>query len=367
MFGKDVSPADTVARLEEMITVGILGGQATALITDAGRSYPHPPDQVPANEHTLRSLRWRAGEKAIFGIEVPQADTLARLETMIADGLNQQAAQTLQRSSWNAKPYPTGKSPLPLHLVEGIDGLTISEGHYAVLVEGVLRFYRVYTPGTGEFKNVVVMRRFAGESLLALYPGEAKNALTLIDADPDVAAFRFADEFTLCWVCGKRLTDAVSRLLSVGPVCRGFHNHSGLRHAATEVDADPTRRQVYRALRTWSIDRGFVDPRTREQRKEMVGQMTASRLASAWSGLPGILTLGTAAEVVALVDAAHAGNNATLAEPVRDALLAAPADTLAILLGSGILAGCVLQVLTQHPNHNVRQAAGEFFLSLLGG
>jgi hypothetical protein len=362
IFGLETSPADTIAEVEKRITAGLSGHEASELITEAGRAYTHPRDKVPARPATLNMLRRMAEERAVFGPIVTREDTIARMNTLIDGGLTQEAADTLQRQTWLAGPYPTEKSPLPLTAVEGIDGLTISEGHYAVLIEGVLRFYRVYTAPTGPYKGSVVIRRFSSSNLRALYPGEAKTVLTLIDADPDVAAFRFADEFRLCFVCARQLTDAVSRLLSVGPTCRGFHEHSGLRHAAAEVDNDPTRRHVYRALRAWAVEQGFTDPRSKEQRKEMAGQITASRLASAWSGLPGLLKVGTPEEVVTLVVDALGGN---MSATVHDALLAAPADTVTILLDSGVMTQATMKALTRHPDPKVRNAASQFFLSLL--
>lgn len=364
LFGADLDIEATKARMEEQITGGLNGGQASALIDQAKASPVFPREIRPASDAAIRSLRWYAQDKAVFGLGYTREETIARVEETIAAGLTEKQASDLRYKFYTAKPHPTAKSPLPLSLIESIDGLTISEGHYAVLVEGVLRFYRVYAPATGEYKGVAVMKRFGGDNLFALYPGEAKAALTLIDADPDTAAFRFADEFTLCWVCGKTLTEPVSRLISVGPTCRGFTGHSGLKQAAAAVDADPTRRHVYRALRGWALGRGFTDPRNKEDRKSMNGQITASRLASAWSGLPGVLTLGTSDEVVALIQNALDG---AISDTLRDALLAAPADTIEILLDSGVLTGPVMQILREHSSAKVREGAAQFFLSLLGG
>jgi hypothetical protein len=362
LFGLETSPQDTIAEVEQRIAAGLTGQGASELITAAGQADTHPRDKVPAREHTLSMLRYMARERAVFGVVIPREETIARMDALIEGGLTQEAADVLHRQAHRSGPYPTEKSPLPLDQVEGIDGLSVSEGHYAVLIEGVLRFYRVYTAPSGPYRGQVVMRRFASSNLLALYPGEAKTALALINADERAASYRFADEFRLCFVCARQLTDAVSRLMSVGPTCRGFHEHSGLRQAATEVDNDPTRRHVYRALRTWAVAQGFTDPRSKEQRKEMAGQMTASRLASAWSGLPGLLNLGTPEEVVGLVVAALDGN---MAASVHDALLAAPADTLMILLDSGIMTQATMKALTRHPDAKVRTAAAEFFMSLL--
>jgi hypothetical protein len=49
---------------------------------------------------------------------------------------------------------------------------------------------------------------------------EKKRILTAIKDDPD-AGPRFGREIGACYVCGRTLTDATSRSLGIGPVCRG--------------------------------------------------------------------------------------------------------------------------------------------------
>jgi hypothetical protein len=321
-----------------------------------------PASIPPASPHQIRYLRDLAQQRALFGTTVTVEQTIARVEEQIDGGLSRTDASALLHQAFRARPHPTAAAPVPLRSIAGIDSLTVPEGCYAVLVDDTLRFYRIYIPSTGEHEGVEVIRRFASENLLALYPDEIVAALRLIDADPDSAAFRFADEYTRCYVCTRVLTDAVSRLLSVGPHCRGFATHHGLRQAAADVDRDPTRRGVYRALRIWALQRGFVDPRSRAQRAQMAGQMTAARVASAWSGLPGILH-HQPEQAVALVEQALAG---TLPDPVRQMLLSAAPDTAVDLVASGVLSAPVLTVLGEHRSAKVRQAAQEFFLSLLG-
>lgn len=368
IYGTDLDPEATRARMIETLDAGLTREAASALIDRALRAPAHPAEVRPAGEHALNYLRSSAATLALFGLEVSKEETMARVEEAIAAGLTDADMTSWRHRIRTAKPHPTAKSPLPLSKVEGIEGLSISEGCYAVLVPGasdrpggVLRFYRIYTPTTGEYQDQVVMRRYASENLLALYPDEAREALHAIDADPDAAAYRFADEFTRCYVCTRQLTDAISRLLSVGPHCRGFSDHSGLRREATLVDTDPARRQVYRAIREWALTQGFHDPRSKTERESMEGQMTASRLASAWSGLPGLLTLPPE-DAVTAIQQAVAGEVTT---PIRDGLAAAPTDTLMLLIDSGVLSAPVLELLTQHPDRRVQERATTFFLSLL--
>lgn len=353
----------TIAKMNALVEAGMSQAEATALINHATEAPRHASDQTPASDWQIQRVRTLAAQNAIFGLTVNVEETIARVEAAInAPCFSSDDAQALLRAGHRAAPHPTAQTPLRLADIEGIDGLHVSEGHYAVFDEAdVLRFYRIYTPTSGANRDIPVIRRIAGDNLLGLYPDEARNALTVIDAAPDDAAYRYSDTFARCWVCGKNLTDSVSRLLSVGPTCRGFANHGGLRVAANEVDHNPERRQVYRALREWALDNGFTDPRTREDRTSIT--MSASRVASAWSGIPGILGL-TPQEATAEVSAALSGQ--PLNDNIVDGLTTAPKDTLLILIDSGVLSTTVMQVLTQHPDAAVKEAAASFFLAQFG-
>jgi hypothetical protein len=50
-------------------------------------------------------------------------------------------------------------------------------------------------------------------------PTEKARILNAIKNDPD-AGPRFGREIGACWVCGRTLTDELSRKLGIGPVCR---------------------------------------------------------------------------------------------------------------------------------------------------
>jgi hypothetical protein len=362
MFGRDMTREDTIAEAESRLAAGLTGQQASDLISQASRNGQHPRDQIPASDWQIKRARDLAATYALFGLDHNVEETVARVESAITDGFfSSEAAYDLLALARRASPHPTAQTPLRLSDIEGIDGLHISEGHYATFDDSdVLRFYRIYTPATGALRGVGVIRRIAGDNLMGLYPDEAKVVLQAINDNPDACAYRYSDTFTQCWVCGKSLTDAVSRLLSVGPTCRGFANHTGLRHASGEVDHDPKRRLVFRALREWALGQGFVDPRSREDRASI--SMSASRLASAWSGVPGILAMEPET-AVAVVKAAH--TDATIDDSLVEALHATPADTLLVLIESGILPAPVMSALVRHPSSKVTKAASQFFISAL--
>jgi hypothetical protein len=99
----------------------------------------------------------------------------------------------------------------------------VPAGHYAVDNEaGELRFYAVWwapiTPGRDPFFKVYV-EHGPDDSEVPF-----KSALTIlrkIAEDPRAAALRYGREIKSCSSCGKRLTNRISRLLDIGPVCGG--------------------------------------------------------------------------------------------------------------------------------------------------
>jgi Family of unknown function (DUF6011) len=99
----------------------------------------------------------------------------------------------------------------------------IPAGRYAVLnPEGVLQFYSVDKPTRG---------RWAGFTFLSVWASDErhpikdqvykKKVLSAIGKDPKAAAERFGQEIGACAICGRTLTDATSRKIGIGPVCRG--------------------------------------------------------------------------------------------------------------------------------------------------
>lgn len=361
VYGPHANLALTLARLEEALPT-MTKAEASTLIDTARNAPRHPEVEQWPSERDLDFLRDQARTRAVYGLDYDIDQTLAKTEEAInTPGFTLDKARALIQQGYRAVPHPTAQDALLLSNVEGIGDLSIAEGHYAVYdASDVLRFYRIYTATSGAYRGNAVMRRYASDNLLGLYPEEARFVLHAINADPDAAAYRYSDTFTNCWVCGRSLTDAVSRLMSVGPTCRGFHNHSGLRAAATEVDHNTERRAVFRALRRWALERGFRDPATREDRTTIT--MTASRVASAWSGIPGILAM----EPDRAVEAVNKALSEGLDEETRNNLLAAPADTLLILIESGVLSPDVMNALSSHKSQAVKTATGEHLLRLLG-
>ena len=81
--------------------------------------------------------------------------------------------------------------------------------------DGPLMFYSVKNGHSRTFVDV-----WASDTRYPVRnPAEVKRILEAIKADPD-AGPRFGREIGKCYVCGRTLTDELSRQLGIGPVCR---------------------------------------------------------------------------------------------------------------------------------------------------
>jgi hypothetical protein len=96
---------------------------------------------------------------------------------------------------------------------------TPEPGYYAVEWRGVLRFYCV-REGQGRWTGRRFLNRFRSDDLDRPTRQEQADVYAAILADPAKAQKTFADETVCCYVCGRRLTDAESREIGIGPVCR---------------------------------------------------------------------------------------------------------------------------------------------------
>jgi hypothetical protein len=93
----------------------------------------------------------------------------------------------------------------------------VADGRYAVPKgDGTLMFYSVKQGKYVKFVDV-----WASDARWPIKNrDERKRILQAIWDDPD-AGPRFGREIGRCYVCGRTLTDELSRSLGIGPVCRG--------------------------------------------------------------------------------------------------------------------------------------------------
>ena len=119
----------------------------------------------------------------------------------------------LNRDPERKRDIVTDHAPLP-----GPDRLPA--GHYAVKnADGQIRFYRLKR-GTKN-PNMIWLHVEHGDSDTEIPFHAAKPIILKIAVDPLAAARLYGDQIGACSNCGRRLTNRVSRLLNIGPICGG--------------------------------------------------------------------------------------------------------------------------------------------------
>lgn len=96
----------------------------------------------------------------------------------------------------------------------------VANGRYAITIDNKLRFFKVNTPTNGKWSGVTFLEEIFGGGNRVPMPNAKFRARVLeIIANDEDALARFGRELGICGVCGRDLTDEVSRALGIGPIC----------------------------------------------------------------------------------------------------------------------------------------------------
>jgi hypothetical protein len=105
------------------------------------------------------------------------------------------------------------------------DATDLPTGRYAIEnAAGELRFYRVWR-GTRNPNYIKLYLLHGPDETEVPYGPGALSIINQIATDAREAALRYGREIGCCSNCGKRLTNRLSRELSIGPVCGGRWYH----------------------------------------------------------------------------------------------------------------------------------------------
>jgi hypothetical protein len=119
-------------------------------------------------------------------------------------------------------PFP--QEPAPSSVVgygKGGKPLPFPPGRYAILVDGVTKFYKVDYPTEGRWAGFVFVKVQASDDLHPIRnSAERTRILDEIAKDPREAMLRYGRELGACGHCGRTLTDEESRAYGIGPICR---------------------------------------------------------------------------------------------------------------------------------------------------
>lgn len=98
--------------------------------------------------------------------------------------------------------------------------VTIPSGHYALRVEGVVKFYKVNSPTEGKWAGYTFVDAQASDEFFPIKNRETKaEILKAISADVKAALVLYGHSLGVCGVCRRTLTDETSRAAGIGPIC----------------------------------------------------------------------------------------------------------------------------------------------------
>lgn len=109
---------------------------------------------------------------------------------------------------------------LPRKKVETTARAKLPAGRYAIENEqGELRFYQLWTSKDGRVRRLYVIH---GTDASKLFPKTQESICQkILDAGFRECAIRYGNEIGACSVCGRHLTNRISRELGIGPICGG--------------------------------------------------------------------------------------------------------------------------------------------------
>lgn len=95
----------------------------------------------------------------------------------------------------------------------------VPAGHYAILFDGVTKFFRVDKPDKGKWAGYTFVKEQASDEYYPVRGQRQRNVLAEIEKDPRAAAIAYGRELGRCSICNRTLTDPDSIANGIGPVC----------------------------------------------------------------------------------------------------------------------------------------------------
>lgn len=146
-----------------------------------------------------------------------------RTERGLTDAFTEEQARCLSKlaaSRWISKALTLPKVTPGTGSVANLS-LAVPEGRYAIEWNDTLQFFHVDCPTEGRWSGFTFLKRRVSDET---YPvrGHQKGLIleAIAKAGPRECAIRFGQEIGSCGVCGRTLTNEVSRAYGIGPICR---------------------------------------------------------------------------------------------------------------------------------------------------
>lgn len=100
--------------------------------------------------------------------------------------------------------------------------MSLISGYYAIKdpKDDILKFYKIDVPTKGKWANYTFVSVQASEDLYPIKDRyHREQILNAIEQDPIESLKRYGIEIGRCSICGRTLTDQISRQRGIGPIC----------------------------------------------------------------------------------------------------------------------------------------------------
>ncbi len=122
----------------------------------------------------------------------------------------QEAAARAMHAKVSARQAPAAAKPVE-----------VASGHYALLVDGIVKFYRVNNVTEGRWAGYTFVDAQASDEYHKVGREGSARVLAAIAADPQAAMKLYGISLGRCGHCNRTLTDETSRAAGIGPICAG--------------------------------------------------------------------------------------------------------------------------------------------------
>lgn len=95
----------------------------------------------------------------------------------------------------------------------------VADGHYALLTDGVVKFYSVTNVTEGKWAGFTFVNAQASDEYHKVGRESSARILAEIASDPQAAMKLYGHSLGKCGHCNRTLTDEASRAAGIGPIC----------------------------------------------------------------------------------------------------------------------------------------------------
>lgn len=196
---------------DSIAAVKACSGIKVAVAAKANPDVPAVPIPVRPTEYQLSEIR-RLRLKAGLDPHIPHPPINSTAADAMIDTLQKYIAKPEDFLPKVEVKKPTAVAPSTWPDVES--------GHYAIVVDEVVKFYKVNKKTKGKWAGYTFVDAQASDDYWPIKnPAKRRAILDEIARDPKAARVRYAKELNRCSRCNRTLTDETSRARGLGPEC----------------------------------------------------------------------------------------------------------------------------------------------------